>query len=191
VLGLEMGADDYVVKRSVRASWSARQGAAASRKSALRAGLRRRRVRERAAADGLRHLPGVRRYQAAELALREFELLKFFVQHPMRVYTREQLLDMCGARHVRRTADRRRARASPAPAYRARMTPIGIDPHVRSVDIASTRSAWIDHRRRLIAAIESVSRRAYSWWCSPHRAASPVWVVIVIVLDLRSAIPLA
>ncbi len=33
-----------------------------------------------------------------ELALREFELLKFFVQHPMRVYTREQLLDMVWGR---------------------------------------------------------------------------------------------
>jgi DNA-binding response OmpR family regulator len=32
------------------------------------------------------------------LALREFELLKFFVQHPMRVYTREQLLDMVWGR---------------------------------------------------------------------------------------------
>src|SRR5207245_9714342 len=33
-----------------------------------------------------------------ELALREFELLTFFVQRPLRVYTREQLLDMVWGR---------------------------------------------------------------------------------------------
>jgi DNA-binding response OmpR family regulator len=33
-----------------------------------------------------------------ELALREFELLRFFVQHPLRVYTREQLLDLVWGR---------------------------------------------------------------------------------------------
>ena len=33
-----------------------------------------------------------------ELALREFELLRFFVQHPMRVYSREQLLDLVWGR---------------------------------------------------------------------------------------------
>jgi DNA-binding response OmpR family regulator len=38
--------------------------------------------------DGERH----------ELALREFELLRFFVQHPMRVYSREQLLDLVWGR---------------------------------------------------------------------------------------------
>jgi two-component system alkaline phosphatase synthesis response regulator PhoP len=33
-----------------------------------------------------------------ELALREFELLRFFVQHPLRVYSREQLLDLVWGR---------------------------------------------------------------------------------------------
>jgi two-component system, OmpR family, alkaline phosphatase synthesis response regulator PhoP len=36
--------------------------------------------------------------QKKELALREFELLRFFVQHPLRVYTREQLLDLVWGR---------------------------------------------------------------------------------------------
>ena len=33
-----------------------------------------------------------------DLALREFELLRFLVQHPLRVYSREQLLDMVWGR---------------------------------------------------------------------------------------------
>jgi two-component system alkaline phosphatase synthesis response regulator PhoP len=33
-----------------------------------------------------------------DLALREFELLRFFVQHPLRVYSREQLLDLVWGR---------------------------------------------------------------------------------------------
>ena len=33
-----------------------------------------------------------------ELALREFELLKFFAEHPLRVFTREQLLDLVWGR---------------------------------------------------------------------------------------------
>ena len=37
---------------------------------------------------------------SARSALREFELLRFFVQHPMRVYSREQLLDLVWGRDV-------------------------------------------------------------------------------------------
>jgi two-component system alkaline phosphatase synthesis response regulator PhoP len=98
VLGLEMGADDYIVK-----PFSPREVVAR-----VRALLRR----VNAAAD--RVVPALFERgrlkmdfgtyevfvagQKKELALREFELLRFFVQHPLRVYSREQLLDLVWGR---------------------------------------------------------------------------------------------
>lgn len=98
ILGLEMGADDYVVK-----PFSPRE-VVARVKALLR----------RANPVGEQTSPGA--YERGrlkidfgtyevfvdgkrkELALREFELLRFFVQHPMRVYSREQLLDLVWGR---------------------------------------------------------------------------------------------
>jgi phosphate regulon transcriptional regulator PhoB len=98
VLGLEMGADDYVVK-----PFSPREVVAR-----VKALLRRANAASEPAAPGVYEkgrlrmdfgtyevfVEGVRK----ELALREFELLRFFVQHPMRVYSREQLLDLVWGR---------------------------------------------------------------------------------------------
>ncbi|HEY6298465.1 MAG TPA: response regulator [Candidatus Binatus sp.] len=99
VLGLEMGADDYVVK-----PFSPRELVAR-----VKALLRRANPLSEPDSGGGAYDKGRLRmdfgtYQVfveekrRELALREFELLKFFVQHPMRVYTREQLLDMVWGR---------------------------------------------------------------------------------------------
>jgi len=99
VLGLEMGADDYVVK-----PFSPRELVAR-----VKALLRRAHPLSEPDSGGGAYEKGRLRmdfgtYQVfvdgrrKELALREFELLKFFVQHPMRVYTREQLLDMVWGR---------------------------------------------------------------------------------------------
>ena len=99
VLGLEMGADDYVVK-----PFSPRELVAR-----VKALLRRANPLSEPDSGGGAYEKGRLRmdfgtYQVfvdgkrRELALREFELLKFFVQHPMRVYTREQLLDMVWGR---------------------------------------------------------------------------------------------
>lgn len=98
VLGLEMGADDYVVK-----PFSPREVVAR-----VKALLRRANPNAEQESAGLYERGRLRidfgTYQVfvegkrRELALREFELLKFFVQHPMRVYTREQLLDMVWGR---------------------------------------------------------------------------------------------
>jgi two-component system alkaline phosphatase synthesis response regulator PhoP len=99
VLGLEMGADDYVVK-----PFSPRELVAR-----VKALLRRANPLSEPDSGGGAYEKGRLRmdfgtYQVfveakrKELALREFELLKFFVQHPMRVYTREQLLDMVWGR---------------------------------------------------------------------------------------------
>jgi len=98
VLGLEMGADDYVVK-----PFSPREVVAR-----VKALLRRANPAGESEAAGIYERGRLKidfgTYQVfvdgrkKDLALREFELLKFFVQHPMRVYTREQLLDMVWGR---------------------------------------------------------------------------------------------
>ena len=108
VLGLEVGADDYITKPFSPRELLAR----------IRAVLRR----ARADHDDLTHetfragrlvvdfdthevrLDG----HPVHLSLREFELLRFFVQHPHRVYGREQLLELVWGRDVhvhRRTVD--------------------------------------------------------------------------------------
>jgi len=98
VLGLELGADDYVTK-----PFSPRE-LVARVKAILR--------RSRKEAVPLPHETYERGRLAidfdtyevfvggtpANLALREFELLKFFARHPYRVYSREQLLDLVWGR---------------------------------------------------------------------------------------------
>jgi len=98
ILGLELGADDYVVKpfspREVVARVKAllRRVNAASEQM-VPAVFERGRLR----IDFSTYEVFVEN-QRKELALREFELLRFFVQHPMRVYSREQLLDLVWGR---------------------------------------------------------------------------------------------
>jgi two-component system alkaline phosphatase synthesis response regulator PhoP len=98
ILGLEMGADDYVVKPFSPREVVARVKALLRRAGAVvephNAGLYEKgRLRidfgtYEVFVDGVKH----------DLALREFELLRFFVQHPLRVYSREQLLDLVWGR---------------------------------------------------------------------------------------------
>jgi two-component system, OmpR family, alkaline phosphatase synthesis response regulator PhoP len=98
VLGLEMGADDYVVKpfspREVVARVKAllrRANAALEPRTA--GSYEKGRLRIDFGTYEV-FVEGTKR----ELALREFELLRFFVQHPLRVYSREQLLDLVWGR---------------------------------------------------------------------------------------------
>jgi phosphate regulon transcriptional regulator PhoB len=98
VLGLEMGADDYIVKpfspREVVARVKAllrRVNAAAEQSTPSM--FERGRLRM----DFSTYEVFVEGHKK-ELALREFELLRFFVQHPLRVYSREQLLDLVWGR---------------------------------------------------------------------------------------------
>ncbi len=98
ILGLELGADDYVVK-----PFSPREVVAR-----VKALLRRANPASEPASPGTYDRGRLKidfgTYEVfvegkpRELALREFELLRFFVQHPMRVYTREQLLDLVWGR---------------------------------------------------------------------------------------------
>ncbi len=98
VLGLEMGADDYVVKpfspREVIARVKALLRRANPSSNSDSAGAYERGRLRMDFGTYQVFVEGVRR----DLALREFELLRFFVQHPLRVYTREQLLDMVWGR---------------------------------------------------------------------------------------------
>lgn len=98
VLGLEMGADYYIVKPFSPREVVARVKALLRRANAvaeqtLPAIFERGRLKidfgtYEVFVDG----------EKKELALREFELLRFFVQHPLRVYSREQLLDLVWGR---------------------------------------------------------------------------------------------
>jgi two-component system alkaline phosphatase synthesis response regulator PhoP len=98
VLGLEMGADDYVVKpfspREVVARIKALLRRANPQPDSPDAGVYERGRLKIDFGTYQVFVDGARR----DLALREFELLKFFVQHPLRVYEREQLLDMVWGR---------------------------------------------------------------------------------------------
>ncbi|MBM4265201.1 MAG: response regulator transcription factor [Deltaproteobacteria bacterium] len=94
VVGLEIGADDYVTKPFSPRELTARVKAIL-RRSYGRAPETPHEVYDR---GGLRvdfdsyevHIDGNR----IELSLREFELLRFFVTHPNRVYDRAQLLEL-------------------------------------------------------------------------------------------------
>ncbi len=98
ILGLEMGADDYVVK-----PFSPREVVARVKALLRRANPAREETgpgiydRGRLKIDFGTYEVFVEGHRK-ELALREFELLRFFVQHPMRVYSREQLLDLVWGR---------------------------------------------------------------------------------------------
>jgi phosphate regulon transcriptional regulator PhoB len=98
VLGLEMGADDYVVK-----PFSPRELVARVRALLRRVNGGAERLTPELFERGRLKIDfGTYEVfiegQKKDLALREFELLRFFVQHPLRVYSREQLLDLVWGR---------------------------------------------------------------------------------------------
>ena len=100
VLGLEMGADDYVTKpfsprelvARVKAVLRRAYGPPPNRPHEVyeKGRLRIDHDLYEVALDG----------RPVELTLREFELLKFFVQHPHRVFSRTQLLDLVWGQDV-------------------------------------------------------------------------------------------
>jgi two-component system, OmpR family, response regulator ResD len=92
VAGLEVGADDYVVKpfsppevvARVRAQLRRAYGFQEATSVLHADGIRLDRVARECQVDG----------QAIPLTRREFDLLSTFLEHPGRVYSREQLLEM-------------------------------------------------------------------------------------------------
>lgn len=97
VLGLEMGADDYLIKPFSVAELAARIKALFRRVDALSSRIYEQTDTEKVEVDGLEIDPVRRRVfvhgTEAELTAREFDLLWHFVCHRGRVFSRAQLLD--------------------------------------------------------------------------------------------------
>jgi DNA-binding response OmpR family regulator len=105
IAGLDVGADDYVVKPFSLPELLARIAAALRRPRArgeTGAGRTTRRFGEAEVDLAARRL--VVRGAAVTLTAREFDLLAFFVQHPGRVYSREQLMQAVWGAHYVGTA---------------------------------------------------------------------------------------
>lgn len=97
VLGLEMGADDYLTKPFSVTELGARIKALFRRVDAMAARPEKPIGGEEICVEGLRIDPARRRVQVhgedVELTAREFDLLWHFASHPGRVFSRAQLLD--------------------------------------------------------------------------------------------------
>ena len=97
VLGLEMGADDYLTKPFSVAELSARVKALFRRVDAMATSPVAETRSDELIVEGLRIDPQRRRVyvrdQEVELTAREFDLLWHFASHPGRVFSRVQLLD--------------------------------------------------------------------------------------------------
>lgn len=97
VLGLEMGADDYLTKPFSVAELSARVKALFRRVDAMASTTVTQPSQQVLITDGLRIDPLRRRVfikdQPVELTAREFDLLWHFASHPGQVFSRTQLLD--------------------------------------------------------------------------------------------------
>lgn len=97
VLGLEMGADDYLTKPFSVPELMARIKALFRRMDALKANANRVAEKEILITGGLKIDVIKRKVQvegdAVELTAKEFELLLFFARQPGRVFSRIQLLD--------------------------------------------------------------------------------------------------
>lgn len=97
VLGLEMGADDYLTKPFSVAELGARIKAVFRRVDAMSSPAQEGSTEERIEREGLTIDPARRRVtiqgEEIDLTAREFDLLFHFARHPGRVFSRTQLLD--------------------------------------------------------------------------------------------------
>ncbi len=97
VLGLEMGADDYLTKPFSIGELVARVKAIFRRVEAIQSASQSDQEEERLSLEGLEIDSGKRTValdgRPVALTAREFDLLAHFARHPGRVYSRSQLLD--------------------------------------------------------------------------------------------------
>lgn len=126
VLGLEMGADDYLIKPFAIAELLARVKALFRRVQALKMNLEEVTTSTLVVAGNIKIDPSKRRVlmdnKVLELTAREFDLLLFFASHPGAVFTRSQLLEQVWHYHysgyehtVNSHINRLRAKLEPDP----------------------------------------------------------------------------
>jgi two-component system, OmpR family, response regulator len=133
ILGLEMGADDYLAKPFSVPELLARLKALLRRVDAIAQGMR---SDHRAIEAGGLHVDRLTRLarldgKALDLTPREFDLLHYFVQHPERVFSRIELLNrVWGVRHdgfehtVNTHINRLRGKIEPDPRHPRRIVTI-------------------------------------------------------------------